>query len=430
MEKKKKKKILYILLAILIIILIIVGLLLFLKKDTAVDVYNEFPFFGFGGGAGGGTISDDSEPIEKEDEFTTTPFPILRQISFTPTAGATIVKKEEETTIGTSTVTNTVYSARYMERATGHIYEIRLDRPDEPKRISNTTIPKVHNAIWGKDGKSIIARYLDDSDSSTIKTYYAKLSIPRDNTMGSLSGHFMFNNILDISLSPQKDSAFFLLENNTSDELVALGFTTEFENGDENMIFNFPVTEWLSQWATKDDIFLTSKASSEAFGYIYRIDSSGSFERIIGDIRGLTTLVNDSGNKLLYSQSIDDTVLFGMYDLDTRKYFTMPMTTLPEKCTWRDNGVGVFCGIPKDLTSAQYPDDWYKSKMQFSDDFWFINTETGLTLELAITSEYTTDKIDAIKPTLSDNEKYLIFTNKQDMTVWVLELSDLFVINE
>jgi len=100
------------------------------------------------------SIPEDGEILEEKIEL-----PILRQISFIPTAGAISIQEGEENII------------KYTEKAAGHIYETRTDILTQQK-ISNTTIPKIHEALW-VDGESLIIRYLDDEEN--IKSFYAQL---------------------------------------------------------------------------------------------------------------------------------------------------------------------------------------------------------------------------------------------------------------
>src|SRR5258706_5577502 len=61
----------------------------------------------------------------------------LRKLVSAPVAGFTIIS-------GTTTV------VRYLEKDTGHIYDINLQGSNQ--RVTNTTIPRVYEAIFANDG--------------------------------------------------------------------------------------------------------------------------------------------------------------------------------------------------------------------------------------------------------------------------------------
>ncbi len=60
----------------------------------------------------------------------------LRELSREPVSGAGLLDLKAGTVV------------RYIERATGHIFEVELFSPNQ-NRISNTTIPLIYEAYWG-----------------------------------------------------------------------------------------------------------------------------------------------------------------------------------------------------------------------------------------------------------------------------------------
>src|SRR3989338_1849501 len=112
--------------------------------------------------------------------------PILRQLSKVPIAGSVLGNRSGEPI------------ARYVERATGNVYEIEADGEGE-KRLTNTTIPKVYEAIWSKSGTALVARYAREG-SETIESFSGKVS-SGTGTEGELQGTFLQRNILDLAAS-------------------------------------------------------------------------------------------------------------------------------------------------------------------------------------------------------------------------------------
>ena len=251
----------------------------------------------------------------------------LRQLAIGPVAGFTSMK-------GTTTVT-----ARYLERHTGHIYDIgALDQ--KPKRVSGTTIPRVYEALFVDSGKSVLIRYLGD-DNATIETYLATVpKIPERaaageptvsanaGQAGELTGVFLPQNISDISTSPNGKSFFYIL----SSAGGAVGIVGVPGGGTGRQIFSFPFSEWLSSWTNEKTITLTTKPSGGIAGYAYGLNPTDkSFVKIFGNVTGLTTLLSPDGKYVLYSSSGETGTLSAIYDLKNKSFKTLGVSTFPEK---------------------------------------------------------------------------------------------------
>jgi hypothetical protein len=93
------------------------------------------------------------------------------------------------------------------------------------------------------------------------------------------------------------------------------------------------------------------------------------------------------------------------------------LKTLPEKCIWSEVDVNkIYCAVPKNLPTANYPDDWYKGLVSFDDNLWQIDTLTGETTLLL--NQFGFDIINIFK---TKNEDFLFFQNKKDGTLWSLK---------
>ena len=72
---------------------------------------------------------------------------------------------------------------RFVEKGTGNVYEVGPDASEV--RLSNTTIPKIAEVLWNKDGVHLVARYLKDGETETIQSYSAALiTSAEDQTSG------------------------------------------------------------------------------------------------------------------------------------------------------------------------------------------------------------------------------------------------------
>lgn len=370
-----------------------------------------FPF----GKAPGGTSGDNQTPTGSggdtteggEQSMPDLPVPQLRKVSEGAVAGATLV--------GTSSP----MIIRYIESGTGHIYDTSTHSLAQ-KKISNTTIPKIYEALWGKDGKVVIMRYLKD-DLETIETFRAALKgVASGGEPQELEGVFFPVNINTISISPSQTRILGITKSSST------GVGTVFDlDGKKVSSFTFPLKEWLSQWYGVTSALLTTKPSAAVPGYAYILNTqTGSLSKVLGGVNGLTALVRADGEKILYGESVGKNIALSLFDPKTGVKEKLPITTLPEKCVWGavDEKI-LYCGVPVTVPSGDYPDIWYQGLVSFSDKLWKIDTESGETILLIdfIKSE---EDIDLIKPFLSPTEDFLIFTNKKDSTLWSMRLKN------
>ena len=77
------------------------------------------------------------------------------------------------TTKPTPPLTEFMPSLRYVDRATGNIYQTFADKIEE-RKFSTTVIPKIYEAFFGNKGESVIMRYLK-TDGKTIETFVGNL---------------------------------------------------------------------------------------------------------------------------------------------------------------------------------------------------------------------------------------------------------------
>ena len=184
-------------------------------------------------------------------------------------------------------------------------------------------------------------------------------------------------------------------------------------------VFESAASEWSAQWVNKDIIALTTLASREADGYLYFLNpSTGAMKKILGPIRGLTTLVSPDGKTVFYSTSTDRGFATKTYATDTGSTQNIDLATIPSKCTWQDTST-LFCGVPKTLPTGQYPDNWYQGTVSFNDVLWAINVSQNTT-RLIVSPDQT---FDMVHLGVSPDGNYIYFINKTDETLWSYRLN-------
>ncbi len=317
--------------------------------------------------------------------------------------------------------TELALAIRYVDRATGNIFQTFADKIEE-RKFSQTVIPKVYDAYFGKNAESVVMRHLKTNER-TIETFLGTLpkeKLGEDIESNEIKGTFLNDNIKDISISPDATKMFYLFNSVAASGESAIGTILNFADSKKIQIFSSPFTEWLSLWATPKTITLTTKPAGVVAGYMYTIDvDKKNLVKMLGGINGLTTSTSPNGKLVLYA---NNNLSLSLYHTDTKISEAVEINTLPEKCVWNKTSEFVYCAVPQDPTAGSYPDDWYKGEVTFSDQIWRINVQDGTANILADLSAAAGEDIDGIKLAVDSGENYLFFVNKKDSILWELAL--------
>lgn len=378
-----------------------------INNDKKLKKVSSFPVAGYGIYAK--EIFKELPPVE--------PAPVTPAIETTTTKN-TKVKKEVKPIAPATEFVNTL---RYVEKETGNIYQTDIEQIAE-RKYTNTIVPKIHEAFFGKNALSIVMRYLNTSDN-TIQSFNGLLPVEilgGDSTQTmEIKGSFLPEDITYMTTSPDHSKIFYLFNVNNASVGVIAGIL-----GDKKtQIFNSSYTEWISQWPNDKEITLTTKSSASVPGYMYALDPDKKIlNKVLGGINGLTTLTSPSGKDVLYNISKNGSISLNIHNIDSGNSILLGVKTLPEKCVWTKSGSYIYCAIPKSITTNDYPDAWYKGLVSFGDEIWKIDTQNGAANKIADPLEIAGEDVDATTISLNDNEDYLFFINKKDSYLWELNL--------
>ena len=406
----------YIVLGIVLLIIIIIFLgwyLLARNPETPLGetVGNILPF-----GSGDNTnipisLTDDkfgndtlNNSDQTFDEFGS-PAANLFRISDTPIAGAVIFKRNGATIV------------RYVDRATGHIYDADLATLAKTK-IANQTLPKIYEAHFRPDGNAVLVRSLKD-DSDVVENLVLTLTPPKStstDTLYSVSSAPVRGNINTIAVG-SGNTLFYSLRDTSS--IVSATFSGA---GDKTLLTS-PFTDWRLA-AAGESLIVHTKASANASGFAYKLGTSnGVLTKILGPLNGLAVIPNVSGNRVLYSYVENNKTRLFAKNLTNNTLSEILPTTIAEKCIWSVKQIDtVFCGAPIDGLGPNEPDDWYRGATHFSDSIWLFNTGAEFAQVLSEPeTEFGVD-LDLVEPQLSPDEDYLVFINRTDLSLWALKL--------
>lgn len=304
---------------------------------------------------------------------------------------------------------------RYAEKGTGYIYETDSAGENE-RKISSTILSRTAIAYFGTDGSTVAVRYVK-TDNATVGTFLGTVNAPKDpdaGIAGTLVGTFLPDGIIDVAVSPDGKNIGYIVPT----ENGVVGMSSKMDGTGKKQLFLSQFGEWILDWKT-GGLYATTKASAGIPGYMYKVSTTGTFQKVLGNIPGLTTTASPDGKMVLYGVGDSGTTAIHLRKLKDGTDVNTGLSGLPEKCVWASDSSAAYCGVPQYVPSAAYPDSWYQGLTHFTDAIWKIDPVTGVTTKLTTGSE---GLIDATNLTLARNNSFLYFVNKTDGTLWSLDL--------
>ena len=404
-----KKRPLYIAISILVFLLIggLIGLVIFInyQQRTQPDTTQDLGYFGGGGGgssSGGGLFgglfggtgsTNDSVSMGSAAK---TAEPTLRQLYNLPISGFT--KRQGD-------------AVRFVDRATGHIFEKTL--PDgATTRINQTTVPRVHNAVFVNDGTAVIRQYVDASER--IASVYTRIS-------SSEPGEPFPGSIRDVTVSPDGDQ-IAILEETSAGSILHIAAQ---DGSSQQTLFESLLRNWNIQWAG-DTILISQKASGSLVGSAFTINVSSGVQRLVlQQLTGLSALLSPDGAHVLYSTTKNGVPVLSVKNLSTGVATVLTGATLAEKCVWHPEKFFVYCAFPDQLPNVSYPDAWYRGEVHFTDSIFRINIESGQTEYVFSPSSTSGTSLDIKSLALHADGSVLFFINATDQTLWSQTVSEV-----
>lgn len=394
---------------LLLVVLLTLGWFFFIRTSTSplAETINDILPFGSGEDAGPGTGNGDPEGGEDPTDTDTNTAPTARlfKITDTPTAGAIAFERNNELFI------------RYVERSTGHIFDVSPATLTKIQ-ITNNTLPKIYEALFKKDGGGVVIRSIQ-SGTDMITNTSLTLTAPKSTSTEDLytvQATALRGNLGDMGVSSAGSLAY--VQHDTG--VVAIsGFAGE----KPQTLFTSAFTNWVLDWAGTN-VLLTTKAGADASGYSYLINTgTGAMRKLLGPLDALTTLPNVNGTRALYSYTNRTKPVLSALNIANGNSTNVIPATYPEKCVWSARSTSVvYCGVPLGGLPVDGPERWYQGITHFSDRIWRFDVDTDFTDLIAEPEKSQGVKIDATNLSLSPDEDYLIFTNRTDLTLWALKL--------
>lgn len=337
--------------------------------------------------------------------------PNLIRITDGPVAEGVVafaVREAATSTEGTPT-TRFDTEIRYIERESGHIYAYRAEARTLT-RITNRTLPGVMEAKWASDGSIAFARFLSESESGELVAETFALPASEE------SGYFLESDLGAVVVSATSSILTLLPNANGSVATVA-----RLDGSAPRTLFSSLLSALRLEPAGPGYVAYT-KASAQTNGYGFLVGgTSGTFERVLGPLRGLTMLPSPSGDSIFYSYLSGTALRSELLATAARTATSIPLGALPEKCVWAPDEESIYCAVPRSL-SGTLPDDWYQGAVSFSDRIWKIDLSGRVAILVVDPATVAQVEIDAVGLAIDPGAQVLVFTNRKDGSLWVYDL--------
>ncbi|MEK7452792.1 MAG: hypothetical protein AAB614_01005 [Patescibacteria group bacterium] len=299
---------------------------------------------------------------------------------------------------------------RYITKNDGVLYQSDLKGENKIK-IPFVSLGGIIKIIWTEDQEKFINIY---SDSFGVKSFFYDLA--------SKQAVPLNKNITWLDYSKNTDKIFYhYYDSSQSINSIA---TSNSDGSLSKSIINTRLQDVRLQWITDKKIAISTAPSGLAQNILYTLNpESPKFIKILSGIYGLTHKWSSDGSKFAFSQTDKDgaSLTLNISNESGLEISNTRIITLPEKCVFMKDNISLLCAemlsVPE---NAIMPDDYYKKTFIANNRLWKLNTETN---KKDIIYDFNEDiNFDLDNLTLTNDEKYLYFTNRANGFLYRLEL--------
>jgi len=294
----------------------------------------------------------------------------------------------------------------------GHMFARKADGTSPENRYSNFTIPQILKVVWSPaitgNSRAVIFYNLNGQIRKLLIEY----------TSLETKTNFLPDTISDVAFSPDGKSMAFINDLDVTRNLFVA--TSDFKNPKKLLDNNIARLEL--SWPSANVISLKTPSSYLATGFLYSVDAKTGALAKIAEGLGLDAIWNSDGTGAIYSTTNAGGGIgeLKFYDIKSDKTMNLGVRTIAEKCAFlktKESKNMAYCAVPKNaFTEFKYPDDWWKGKISFSDDFVLIDTAQGTALPFITTT------MDIINPNGFADDSWMVFRNKNDGALWSIKL--------
>ncbi|MEK7090146.1 MAG: hypothetical protein AAB930_01010, partial [Patescibacteria group bacterium] len=177
---------------------------------------------------------------------------------------------------------------RYIERATGHVFESNPDGRNQV-RVSNTTIPGIFDSVWSYNADGAVIRYRENE-----KARMASVRFVGTTTAGVL----LPASILSVAYAPNRARLVYVAEVNGTLAVIA----ADPDNSKQSEMLRLPPADFEISWPVSNTLYFVTRPSGEADGYLYKYNiDKKNFSKFYGPEHGLEVNFDSLGKTVLLS---------------------------------------------------------------------------------------------------------------------------------
>ncbi|HWO07725.1 MAG TPA: hypothetical protein VNM40_04070 [Candidatus Paceibacterota bacterium] len=333
--------------------------------------------------------------------------PRLWKVSTSPIAGFGF--------IGAST------TLRYVERATGHIYDVNVET-GAATRVTNELIPKVYEAhIVGTT--TVVLRLLDDTGMPT--TLIGVLGTTTDDGFTRFTTSNLGTTIRTVAPSSVRPEIMMLAEG--ADNVTHL-IRARADGTAPQQVLTLGVGGFALEWLSDGKLFLVELPASGIPGHAYEVVQD-ALNPILRGVPGLMVTPRPASGALLYSSDDGARVRLFVRPAAGSSITEITLGTIAKKCVWAPASTGtstptltIYCAAPQEAVGANFLDRWLRGVLHTADAWFRIDASAGA-VERFFTPE-TTVALDVERPAMDSAGEYIAFMNARDKSLWLLRVNE------
>lgn len=401
------KKLLYILLGLVAFIIIaILFYVLITRMNSNSSANQPKGFFGFGGNV---SVVQPPEETEAANVPSTNSSSLNKvfKIADGPIASATFT----QTSLPTTTL------VRYVMATNGHVMDLAIDVPGAvAKPVSNTTIPGVFSAVWGKNATSTVLQYYDTGLIKSVAIAFASSTV--SGVVAPARIQFLPNSIVSIAVSPDGKNIAYLLKTASGVD----GYTADITGSNQRKLFSFFLSQVTLSWPSSETLLLQTKGATGVPGIAFSVGVRTGIITPLLYSSGLSVIANTLFSKVIFQTDAGSDRKTYVHDMTTGRDTQLAYDPLPEKCTWSTYLINdVYCALPTSQGSSTNLDFWYQGLTTERDGIVQFNLNTGSGILITLPGDGgMTGSIDQIAA--SPDGKYLLFITRGDHSLWGVRL--------
>ena len=337
---------------------------------------------------------------------------------------------------------------QFVDSKTGYIYEKDLSEPTStPTQITNTTYSNVGRAYFLNNSDSsknrVFLQYFKNNNLKTITADIPSSSGPLKNVDN------LPDNISYISTSPDSQKLVYVVQKTTTTSDNFQDLTSDWYKIDKpteiygDRFYQSLFGYWKLIILNTGQVYAYTTDTYFESTNLYKVNTEAStsettLEYIYGDHKGMSFLINSdslvasiataSGQQVYHNNFSGGSLV----DSDLTPF---TFQTLSNKCTQNDSGGSnlIICSVPKQITNYDYglPDAWYQGMTSWDDNLYIINSKypSGQLLYDFKNDGNVSQAMDSKNLQINQTKDHLIFINKNDGSLWTLNIQNILTVS-